>query len=220
VRDTAAALVAVASGGLPPGCTVANAIAFLPFMVYAGHLLLEMPASDGTDTARSGCERRMEGLIAGREKGDDAFALSLWVLSLEEWRWAKLGLLASALKAVGAGEAPDGQALFDRARAVLIVFALTNGIQERLKRPSGVEPAVVSGALSIPSHAGADWITTFMSGLADSGGFDIITEWRAFAEVVEREILQLDNAYKLFEYTKDSQAVAPDAIVWLRQQLG
>jgi E3 ubiquitin-protein ligase UBR4 len=56
---------------------LANSIAFIPFLVYAGHILLDVQARENQ---RLIAERRMEQMILGAEDPSDAFALALWVM--------------------------------------------------------------------------------------------------------------------------------------------
>jgi E3 ubiquitin-protein ligase UBR4 len=213
----------IGEGAMPPGTSVSSAISFIPFLIYAGHVLIDASAQGfGRDPPRLMYEKRIERMVGGGEDTADAWALSLWTLSLEEWRWAKLKLLGHAIKGLDLPGDLDDRALFDKVKVPLIVFALTCKIQGLLKSDSGVAPMVRDGQLQIPSHAGAPWISKFLEDMASPDQMSVWNCWKDCAEEAERTLLTMETIQAVFEYTEDVAAIAnsgESAADWIRHQI-
>jgi hypothetical protein len=198
---------AIADRDLRQGTTVANAVAFIPFLVFAGHLFLDAP-----DGERTSWERRAERITA-----DDGFALALWTISLEEWTFTRRTFLAAALRCAHLNAESDDASLFEKARPILRQCAWADRIQSRLKGPSGIAPVVTDGALVVQSHAGATWIVQFLADWESGNAFRMCAEWKAMAEEVDAELNAADNAETALAAT--GEKLSEPAIDWIRKQL-
>jgi hypothetical protein len=191
-------------------------------LIYAGHVLIDAPTqSFGRDPPRLVYEKRIEKIIVGGEDTVDAWSLSLWTLSLEEW-WAKLKLLGRSIKALKLPGDLDDRALFDKVRAPLISFALTSKIQSLLKSDSGVAPTVRDGQIEIPSHAGALWISKFLEDMASPDQMSVWNCWKDFAEEAEKTLLPMTTAQVVLESISDAAAIASSgesAASWIHHHI-
>jgi E3 ubiquitin-protein ligase UBR4 len=92
----------VAAGGRIPlsagGGSLASILSFVPFLVYAGHVVLQ----DGD--ARKGLEGKVEAVLEGGEAVEEAMVLGLWAMSLVEWLEVRVGLLRRLVKSKGKRE--------------------------------------------------------------------------------------------------------------------
>jgi hypothetical protein len=216
VLEVRNSLKLVADRALAPGSTVANTVAFVPFLVFAGHSL--MGAATGKGHVRGDYARRMGGIIAGAETCEQAFALSLWTLSLEEWSWARLPLLTSALRARKLQRDSVDQALFEKVRPTLVEYWITDGIHKRLKVESGIPPKVENGVLVVALRDDAPWIVKFMSDFASQTAYRIWTEsWKPFADDIERVSASV-TPDTIFEATGDAHVLGVPPLEWIRRQ--
>jgi E3 ubiquitin-protein ligase UBR4 len=212
VLEVKNALRIVADRAVPAGATVANAVAFVPFLVFAGHAL--MSASSGKASVRADYGRRMAGIIAGAEACEQAFALSLWTLSLEEWRWARLPLLGAALRRLKIDANINDDTLFERVRPILVEYWLTDGIQKLLKCEIGIPARLQGGALVVDARDDAPWIAQFTGGFASPAGYRIWTDsWKPFADDIERLSATVTPSV-IFDSTRD----IPSPLEWVRSQ--
>lgn len=191
---------------------VTKEISILPFLIYAGHLLLGQS---------SGAEPHRAVLAASFGKNMDtdlplAYSSTLWICSLEEWNHVKLEILKLHIKSLNLSDELSDADLFGAVKPALLTFVLMDKIQKLLKTPSGQEPEIKDGKL-IPS-GGSDrpWIGEFLDQM-ESDSMGVWNSWNDLGEEYKDEIVELPDAKTAFIYTDDLNKVA-DPLAWIRQK--
>lgn len=177
------------------------------------------PTRNARSTNRNTLEKRMENILNGQEKSlNDALALSLWVLTLEEWNKAKLILLKLYLKKLDNSLTDDE--IIQKSLVMLKQFIIIDRMQRMMKTPSGIEPQFTETQITIPSHENQKWIKDFMIEVA-SNGFAMSNEWKEFGEEVEDEIIQINDLKTAFIYLELKKVVeeAESPIAWIKTQV-
>lgn len=170
-------------------------------------------------TQRSSLEKRMEKMINGNEDPSDSLALSLWILSLDEWLDVKLKLLKLFLKKVNKNG--DDESLFKLIKPILVKFVIIDRMQSMMKKSegNGEKQKSTEKVFKLNSHSGDKWILDFLCKVA-SNGFTICNEWKEFGEEVEDEIIKVNDLKNAFIYLhlENELNQYDNPIQWIRSQ--
>jgi hypothetical protein len=195
------------------GGSIANEVGWLPFLINAGHLVLEAP---GAVVSRENREAEMQKIVNGQSEITFGFALSLWIMSLAEWNGFKLELLGRYIRRLRISTGVEDIDLFRQLRSILIQFVATQKIQEQLKKLTQRATASDSG---IAKHIGDPWITDFQREINEDG-MAKCAEWKELGELFERSVLTLEDIDAAFRLTDDLGTLAAygyqSPIGWVR----
>jgi hypothetical protein len=198
------------------GGSIANELGWLPFLINAGHILLDRPRAQVDGVNRGAMETEMQKTLDGKADVGLGFALSLWVMSLAEWIGFKLGLLGVVVKNLRIAKEVDDNELFRRTRSILIQFVVTHKLQELLKKPT---QAAKTSDFGIAPHTGDPWITDFQRELGEEG-MTKCNEWKELGEFFERSVLSLGTVDQALTLTDDLGRLSAfghrSAVGWLR----
>jgi hypothetical protein len=154
----------VASGGRIPlaagGGSLASMLSFVPFLVYAGHVVLQ----DGD--ARKGIEGKVEALVEGGEAVEEAMVLGLWAMSMAEWLEVRVELLRRLVKSKGKRE----ENLWEGVKEQLFFFVLLDRMQKIMKAACpGQVVRKESRGIRIGPHKGEPWLVGWMERVVNEG---------------------------------------------------
>jgi hypothetical protein len=164
--------------GMADGKTVGNKFAFLPLLVYAGHILLEEKCQ-----ARGAMEHRMMQILRGADNDPcDGLGLSLLVLTTDEWLHVRFALLRVIIRHVPVGQQDDDDALFKKLKHVLFAWSIVHEVHMAVLANQGDTPVEDDGdgVLVIPSHFEADWVQKFMKDV-EANPKDVSENWKSNA---------------------------------------
>ena len=206
------------------GGSMPNTIALFPFLTYAGIIFLDTDPGSGCKWAlRNSFERRIERMINGQDDATDSLALSLLVLSLEEWQATKTKLLKIFINKV-AKQSPDSlndeDKLFKLIKATLVMFIITDKMQGMMKIPSGKEATFDESGIKIPNHKGEEWISAFMKKVSQNG-FQLCNDWKNFGEEVEDDIIEIQDFKTALTYLglEKQLSDAGSPTEWVKSQM-
>ncbi|KAK8863925.1 hypothetical protein M9Y10_011618 [Tritrichomonas musculus] len=169
-------------------------------------------------TQRTVLEKRIEKMINGLEDPADSLALSLWILSLDDWIDVKLKLLKLFIKKLN-NKSADDQSLFNAAKPIFIKFVIIDRMQKMMKKLTGIKSTLNESGFKLKSHRGEPWILDFLCKVA-SGGFALCNEWKDFGEEVEDEIIKMTDLRSAFLYLQIENELSQFAspFEWIRAQ--
>ena len=157
-------------------------------------------------------------MINGLEDPADSLALSLWILSLDDWIEVKLKLLKLFIKKLN-NKSADDQSLFNAAKPIFIKFVIIDRMQKMMKKLTGIKSTLNESGFKLKSHRGEPWILDFLCKVA-SGGFALCNEWKDFGEEVEDEIIKMTDLRSAFLYLQIENELSQFAspFEWIRAQ--
>jgi hypothetical protein len=182
--------------GMAEGKTVGNKFAFLPLLVYAGHVLLEE-----SPEARGAMERRMMEILRGTDTNPrDGLGLSLLVLTTNEWFHVKFALLKVIIRHAHVTEEDDDDALFRKLKHVLFAWSIVHEVHmEVLTNGEGNthDTDDADGVLVIPPHFNADWVRKFMADV-EANPKDVSENWKSNAGKWEESLTRAVSVDAIF----------------------
>jgi hypothetical protein len=191
------------------GGSLRSIMSFLPFLIYAGHVVL----NEGD--MRSKAEGRLDHLLGAGDSIDEAGVASLWLLSREEWVAIRVIVLQKLLRLRVKAPGDDLWAT-KGVKDAFLFFMLIDRMQQMIKRESGVAPTFKEGGgLAVVSHQNAQWIADFMK-RAVQDGRELAREFEELATRAETEWLTVDSLRDAVRFA-DIGAVEPDE--WVRAAL-
>jgi E3 ubiquitin-protein ligase UBR4 len=198
------------------GKSSSNALGFLPFLIAAGHILLDFRVS-GKESGRTVLERCIEQIFEGQDRHENIMSLSILLLSLEEWEFSRMTLLKTVVRRLHLPTELSDEELFEGTKAILYEYVLTDQIQKLTKKPSGQSVTIVEGKWKVCGHSDSVFVSEFLSRVCEDG----MSTSSHFVELGERfvnEVFEKGNVDFVFEYVGDLVKVEEvgGSIAWIR----
>lgn len=192
------------------GGSLSSIAALLPFIINAGHILLDMDseASLTTTTARAILEKEIGESIASLKKPEvkkegivDIMAMSIWLLSLEEWNYLKLDFLKLL---IGLTLKQNEEINTTKLRSILLFYIILSRIQTMVKKSSGnpVKKSENESRILIgPYSHKTPWISEFRAHV-EIDPATVEAEWTDFGNELQEEILDVTELKDLLAYAE------------------
>jgi E3 ubiquitin-protein ligase UBR4 len=186
------------------GKATANRVGLFPFLIVAGHTVLNSQPTGGTVT-RTIMEEKMKLVLAGKAPASDGFALALLVLTLEEWNAVKTALLRLMITGL-LKDTPEDQ-FFVRLKPIVFAWYVVGRMQKRLGKETGTEAVIGDAGLEIPSHMGAEWVMSFIHEVT-CDGIALWERWKRFGEKLEGRADRIQDIQSLVTSCTHAAVVA------------
>lgn len=201
---------------IPPklgGGSLSSIIEFLPFLIYAGHVFLDV------DIRRIVQETKLQKLLDEHLYSENATTSvsiaqaiaiqSIWIISLEEWDCIKLKIFRTLLRAenkTNTKAANSENELFLKLKNALLFYILVNRLQTMLKVPTPIGLSKKeNGDLKIREHKTEKWLHDFEDTISNDAS-KLINEFLDFADELETEILVVGDFKTALLYAEINEA--------------